>query len=276
MNQSTQACILFTFVSGLLSFSSASELVRAITESEATALVRAQEEAKERIKDEREAELLSAEITETAVADLGDKKVIFNRVKVKQAVQEPVELIERVNANTLPSESDFYAPDPRIHINVTLSGTVYDGAVSELWWYPDGELRRVFTNANFQHFSGIGEFADDEALYSLFMLVTAQSTEGETLPEEWRPTGADFSADAFEYYIMDWGSGEEPNLDDCKVIDATLRYYAEHYESMRIRFDNRQKLSAARRAYLQSNPPKVRDVIVNYRPFEAEPVRSED
>jgi len=244
-----------------------------ITDAEAAATVQAQEVAKELAKDDREAALLSADILETAVADLGHKKVIFNRVKAPSRADSA----SGENTTKLSDESaalpkdGFFVSDEHEQISVTFSGTVYDGKVSELWWNsPDGKRFRVFVNADYRYFGGIGDFADDETRYSLFMLIVGQSTEGAPPPEEWRPTLADFTPGVLEYYIMDWGNGDEPDLDDFKVIDATLGYYAEHSETMRIRFENGQKIAAARRAYLEANPPKERDVIVNYRPIETE------
>ncbi len=244
--------------------------IRILSESDAARIVAAEEQAKEKAGDEREAELLAAEITATAVADLGHRKVVFNRVA---APTPEVRVSDGEDAGSASetvvlAQNDFPDRDGLEQVNVVLSGTVYDDAVSEIWWRSaEGEHLRVFVHADYRYFSGIADVSDEAARYSLFTIIGGESTAGGSPTEKWRPTPADFTSGALEYFIMEWGTGDEPDADDFKVIDATLRYYAEHVESMRIRYENNRKLAAARRAYLEANPPKTRDVIVNYRPF---------
>ena len=250
--------------------SSAETNLQPISESEAAVIVQAKEEAKELAKDRREAELLSADIVETAVADLGRKRVIFNRVEAPVIAEaDPSGGDVSTGPHVSFEESDFFEAERKESINLTLSGTVYDETVSEVRWEVDGERFRIFTNANFLYFNGIGEFEDEAARYSIFNLIVGQSTNGRTPSDGWRPTLADFTAGALEYFIVEWGNGEEPDEADFKAIDSILTYYSEHHEAMRIRYENACKLRDARQAFLESNPPKVRDVIINYRPYEA-------
>lgn len=48
-------------------------------------------------------------------------------------------------------------------------------------------------------------------------------------------------------------------------------YYAANHEEMQIRYDNAQKLREAKAAYLEANPPKERDTIINFRPRKHTP-----
>ncbi|MEM1223528.1 MAG: hypothetical protein AAGH40_12295, partial [Verrucomicrobiota bacterium] len=71
-----------------------------------------------------------------------------------------------------------------------------------------------------------------------------------------------------EYYIVDWGDEAEPDLSAFEGIDAMLSYYSENSDSMKIAYENTKKLNALRKAYLEANPPKQRDTIINFRPIE--------
>ncbi|MEM8867509.1 MAG: hypothetical protein AAGC73_04505 [Verrucomicrobiota bacterium] len=246
----------------------AEEVVPKISSEEAAAIVEADQVAKEKAKDEREAELRSAEILETSVADLGNKMVIFNRVKAtvvnSDTTSEPVE------AN-IPPVPELPTPElaSKEVVSLALSGTVYDESISELWWDYEGVRYRIFTNANFLYFSGVGEIEDATTRYSLLMLVIGRSTSGEPSVAEdapWRPLLSDFTEGQLEYYLMDWGDLLEPDPKALAMIETLLLYYAENSAKMKIAYENAQTIREAREAYLEANPPKKRDTIINFRP----------
>ena len=243
--------------------------IRPLSDTEAAEIVAAQEAAKERAKDAREAQLKSAEIIETAVADLGHRKVIFNRVKAgEKGSSTPTETqLSRAAQTSFLSEGAFFDPNAKETVHLALSGTVYDGVISELWWTYEGQRYACYINANAAYFSGTAEVESETTRYSLLvMLVIEQSTEN-TSSDKWRPTLADFSPDALEYFIADWGESKEPNMDAFAGIEALLRFYSQNEAQLKTRHDNALKLNNARAEYLKSNPPKVnRDTIINFRP----------
>ncbi|MEM1221548.1 MAG: hypothetical protein AAGH40_02200, partial [Verrucomicrobiota bacterium] len=235
----------FLLIYSLIFFFSlyADTVISPLTDTEALAIVSAEEEAKELAKDARELELQSAEIIETAVADLGYRKVIFNRVKGSPSTEaEP----SPSAPETVPTSGDvFPGPVGKEQVSFGLSGTVYDEAISEIWWDYEGTRYRIFTNANFSYFSGISEVESETKRYSILTLFVNRNTENlppATQPEEWRPTLADFTPDVLEYYIVDWGDEAEPDLSAFEGIDAMLSYYSENSDSMKIAYENTKKL----------------------------------
>ena len=241
-----------------------------LSDAEAGAIVAASEKAKEQAKDAREAELGAADILETAVADLGAKKVIFNRVEKPSTApeihSEPT-ATEQLSEPVL-TEAEILEALKNIKpvVNITLSGEVSEDGISELWWEHQQVHYRIFTNANFLYFTGIGDFEDDQNRYSMFTLISPQF--GEPSSDAWQPNPADFSPDALEYYIMEWGDSDEPDAAAFGAIEAMLAHYAANADTMKIRYENQQKLQAAAKAYDEQNPPEVRDVIINFRPLK--------
>lgn len=263
-------CILFTFVSGLLSLSSANEPVEAISQSDAARIVKAQEEAKERAKDEREAELRGAVIIGTAVTDLGHKKVILNRVRPESAVKP--EVIKAIGKEANFDDAAFFSAETKEHRSFTLSGEVRDG-ISELWWTFEGHQYKIFTNGNFLYFSGIGDFEDADTKYSVFSIVT----EGNKRPavdvegngnDEWQPTREDFTPGQLEYYIVKSSGVEEIDAEALQPITIMLEFYRENLGRIKVSYETAQKMRIARDAYLEVNPRKKRDVIINSAPID--------
>ena len=242
--------------------------VKSLSEAEATAIVMAQEKSKERAKDSHEAKLKSAKIIETSVANLGSRKVIFNRIKAfSPSTTNQIDRPTNSNEDTMPAKVFHRSlENEKKHITFTLSGTLYDNTISEIWWDYNGQHYRIFSNANFMLFNGIGEFSDDEANYSVLSIVSGTNSDGLSNSEEWRPTTEDFSQDALEYYVVEWGDSDFPDKEALKGILAMLKYYARNFETMQIRYENSKKMRAARQAYLETNPPKKRDTIINFTP----------
>ncbi|NBB81708.1 MAG: hypothetical protein GVY36_20085 [Verrucomicrobia bacterium] len=231
-----------------------------ISDAEAELIVQAQEEEKEKEKDQRQADMLGEEIVETKVVFQGDQKIIFNRVSSQRnAFMEecqPSQSEGREVRRDAAIESKRLASMELVPI--CLGGMVTEEGVSDLWWSLGGERYRIVTNANFSYFGVIGEIEDGDTRYSYFSVVSPAPYQGQqdALPY----VLADFTPGALEYFVIEEGS----DPDAYEAIEAMLRYYAENQEKMRIAYENGQKLQKARRAYLEANPPKKRDIIVNY------------
>lgn len=236
-----------------------------ISEAEAMATVQAREEAKEQAKDQRESELEAAEIIETAIADLGHKKVIFNRVKASPR-SEPIETAPQIAEITMPIDHSVSQESTKEAVNLMLSGTVDHDLISEIWWEHEGQGYRIFSNANFLLFSGVGNFEDAEANYSVFSMISGPSTHHISQWEGWRPTTEDFTSGSIEYYLVEWGEADTPDETALSGITTMLQFYAHNHVQMQITYDNSKKIHDAKAAYLEANPPQQRDTIINFAP----------
>jgi hypothetical protein len=229
--------------------------------------VQAQEKARERALDAREAVLLKRRITTTAVVDLGDKKVILNRVPAEAAVQVAKTQRKEVHFD----ETIFSGIEVKEQKNLMLSGTIRDG-ISELWWQFEGYHYKVFVNANFLYFSGFdGDFEDEDTVYSVFPIMAGgnrrqSSDTGDAA--EWQPTHADFTEGQIEYFVIKSSGVEAIDTEALKPIILMLESYRENHDEMRISYENMKKMQSARAAYLQANPPKKRDLIINSAPID--------
>ncbi|TVP77779.1 MAG: hypothetical protein EA353_09640 [Puniceicoccaceae bacterium] len=247
-----------------VTYSSADEpSILPISKSEAAAIVQAQEMAKEAAKDAREAELKSADITQTLTLKQGEQTIVFNKVRPNSAhtsLESVSETQSKTGKATITSAEllDLIEKQKNVQ-SITLSGEVHEATgISELWW-TDGEQRfRVFTNANFLYLGGISRFEDKAVSYSVFSIITPDYSNREA--EKWRPALSDFTEGTLEYLIME-GSGD---VEAYYGLEAMLRYYAENEQTLRIAYENNKKLREARRAYLKAHPPKQRDIIMNY------------
>lgn len=228
-----------------------------LSEAEAAKIVAAEEQAKEAAKDAREVELNSAEITRTVKLKQGDKTIIFNLVKPSKlnstdtyATSGGGETFKTVAS----PERCFFVDTDRPLVNLTLHGDVDEDGISELWWNYEGQRHHIFSNANFLLLSGIGSFSNETNRYSVFSLVTRGGHK------ESDPSPSDFTEGQLEYLIVE-GSADPAAY---RGIECMMQHYAEHYEQLKIKYENDRKLREAREAYLEANPPKKRDIILNY------------
>lgn len=269
--------LLFSLVSTIAVAHATTEVVKSspISDLEAAAIVEAEEKAREFAKDLREQELKKAEVRATASAAVGRRMVIFNIVEPVEPETEKASVESQSdNFSDVDAETLFQAREAnqKESVQFTLSGTVWDKQVSELWWDYEGVRYRVFANANFLLFPGLGEVEDADTRYSLFTMLTDQQSNGRgPIDGKWRPSVAEFSPDALEYIVVDPKDDAKIEPEAFAGIEAMLRHYAVHHEEMQIRYDNAEKLRKARAAYLEANPPKERDTIINFRPRKITP-----
>jgi|GEM_PF-1142689 len=274
IKKSTQILLSVSGICFFLLQAQAYDIEKPISESEAYSIVAAQEVARELAQDAREAELLGARILETAVADLGSKKIIFNRVEAKEVESE---ITVR---DTNPTKADFdefafsMVPEKE-SLHFTLSGTVYEGGISKLWWSVGAHRFEIYTNADFRYFVAFDDFESEAARYSVFpIIVGSRQVLTRNLEEDvrWHPVAEDFLEGQLEWFLTLSSGDAETDEAALEPIKLMLEYYLEHSDVMRIRYENGVVLQAARKAYLDANPPKVRDIIINHRPYKPETV----
>lgn len=247
-----------------------SDIPVSLTETEAAARVLTEESAKEAALDRREAELRSADVLETAIARVGNRAIIFNREAPRPGTNGE-SAIKMEPPRPVLSEAgifhEFDAHQGKKSVHMTLSGTAWDGEISELWWNYEGVRCRIFVNADFLLFSGLSEFEDEQTRYSLFTIITGRNSGGpRAIEKSWQPSLVDFSSEGLEYIIVDPKNDAKIDPAAFARIEAMLLYYAANHEKMQIRYDNAQKLRKARATYLYANPSKERDTIINFRP----------
>jgi len=258
-------CYIFLFSAISACADNIDLILKQISQKEAEEIVQNQEQAKERAKDEKEAKLRSASIYGTAVADMGATNVEFNRVKLPQ------------KAKALPSQSKhtvgnfdkaaFLKQKSKEQLSFLLSGTVRDG-ISELWWQYENFRFKIFSNANFLYLSGVPDYQSEDTVYSVFPIIIEGNPEATVPNNGWRPTASDFTPGQLEYIIVQSSNVEAIDAEAFKPIELMLIKYGEEYDQLKIAYENAIKLRDAKVAYLEANPPKKRDTIINFAPID--------
>jgi len=252
-----------------------------LTPTEADAIIRDEMEAREEAETARIAELESAPILERAEADMGNRKVVFNRVPTvrqakprRQVAGSPTRNLSDEELAQLRTE---YEAKP--HVSLFLSGTVYDHEVTELSWSHNGKAYKAFANVDLIFLSGIGDFDYNGVNYSLILAIGDSSRKSVAAQNErarvenwpnyqpvWVPEMAQFTSGGLEYLVV--GDSEKILADDeaFAPIDGLLMYFQENEPELRVAYQRRVAMKEARERYLEANPPQPKDTIINFAP----------
>jgi hypothetical protein len=164
---------------------------------------------------------------------------------------------------------------------VFLSATVYDHNRTFLRIYPNGKVGdevTAWSNLDFNHFSGFSTYrvkdAEDGTLYDCGLLMgiggidtrrwremaEARGIEykGPKIPEI--PEMPDFAEGGPAFVVVD-GDAESPAMDTLEQIHDLYRKEGARMEEA---YHAREKARAERKAYLLANPPKPKDVTIQF------------
>ncbi len=166
---------------------------------------------------------------------------------------------------------------------VFLSATVYNHHRTFLQIYLNGKLENAVTawsNIDFNHFNGISSYrvkdAEDATLYDFGFLLGIDNidTKGwEQLPAEKSsnyklpeiPKMSDLIHCGPSFVVVE-GAAESPTMD---TLEQLHDLYRKEGARMEAAYHAREMAHAERRAYLLANPPKPRDVTIQFWKREA-------
>lgn len=253
--------------------------VKALTSSEARTQVESEMAAKEAREERKNLELLSvpAELETTKPLPDGGT-ILLRRVAPppppparREAAPRQRQWAKAEIAEFLRREAERKAP-----LNISLSVTVYDGEVSEMRLWHEGEVYSILSNVAFSHLQGFGGFEDDQAEWSLFAMVgqvneeeeKRKSEEASRFGAEYRPrkrpdTRVFTSLDEPEYLVYSRADQTVPKEVFAK-LDALHAYYLINEEELGIQHQRREALTEARRRYQKENPPEPKDIVINF------------
>jgi hypothetical protein len=239
-----------------------------LTSAEADAIVSQQMAAREQQRQTKVAELESATVIESFEADLGDRKVIFNRV-VPQSNPTQTKAASALKASPALTEAEIaqlpQQTDAKESVSTFLSATVFEGpgtfTVSELRWQYEGKDYVAYANVDFRYFQGLAEFSSDSAHYSVFL---SAGTGTRTDSGPWVPGTESFSGEGIESLVLEDQASEDASA--YGVIDAMLSYYVQHESEMIVAYQHAEALREAKKRYLEANPQPPHDTIINFSP----------
>lgn len=161
---------------------------------------------------------------------------------------------------------------------VFISATVYNHNRTFLRIYPNGRVVDSITawsNLDFNHFGGFSTYrvkdADDGTLYDFGLLMGIGSTDTERWEELAAEKGYEYKAPEIPLlpdlavggpsFVVAEGDANSPAMN---ILEQIHDLYRKEGVRMEKAYHARVKAYEERKAYLLANPPKPKDLIINY------------
>ena len=254
--------------------------LRPLSPAEADAIIQGRVEKREQREAQRLINRVNFTVLERKEVSVGNRKVILNRVvppnlppdmrSIPQS--EPVQLSEAELEELIKSQE-------KPHLALFLSATVYDRKLTKLRWYHDGQEFVVWSNVDFNYFTGIADVETEDAHYSILMGLGNENTkslrerkrhayaQGRHFPEsEDIPELPPFTRGRAEYFFIA-DRDETSGLDDAfAAIDAVHSFYEENKRELHIAHQRREALREAKLRYEAANPEEPKDTVIHFWP----------
>lgn len=257
-----------------------------MSQREADAIITEQAEAKEQREAERLVRLTSRvnfRVLERKEVDLGERKIIMNRVAPPVLEARPVETVRTEADQPRFSEAEIEEMMRRYqekeHRTIMLSATVYDRQFTELRWNHGGEQFLAYSSIDFNLMRGVADFETEDAFYVFFLGIGNEDSE--TIEERNRlakeqgwegyverqiPQIPAFTPGRAEYAII----ADDPDIikrdDVFDPIDALHAYFEQNERRLRIEYQRTEALNEARKRYEAANPEEPKDTVINFWP----------
>ncbi len=209
---------------------------------------------------------------ESRTVHLGDHSVLMNRVISPVLPEPPV----RIKAEVIEGVEEEVQPQKR-HQVLFLSTTVYDRKVTEIRWSEGARTFAVFSNIDFNYFTGIGSFETADTQYML-ILGLGNETSGQVeafnknaaeqgwAEEYWkqRPPFERFSPKRSEYVISESKAASAPSDEQLSALDALHGYFDANKQQLMDNYAKRQALNEERARRAKEHPPVPKDTVINF------------
>lgn len=217
-------------------------------------------------------------ILDSQEVDLGNHKIIYNRVETPLLKPEPIKLA-LAPVESLPmtpqEEEELRKWQAKFQYSPFLGVTVYDGQFSEVRWYENGQENVVWSNINFMHFAPMGDLETDTAYYWIMLWgwetttaevkalnATAQSREELTpLPPETLPPLGKVGPR--------WMAAGPLSENAKRAMNDFHEYYRLHGREMAAAYRQREEEAKAHEEWVKAHPPIPQDTVVNFFPIRS-------
>ncbi len=262
------------------------EDIRPLSRDRADQIIAEQAEAKEEREAERLARLTSRvnfRVLERKEVDLGERKIIMNRVAPPVLEAQPVDEARVETERPKVSEAEIQEMMRRYqekeHRTIMLSATVYDRQFTELRWTYEGEQFLAYSSVDFNFLRGVTDFETDDAFYFFFLGIGNEDSE--TIEERNRlakeqgwegyvetqiPEPPAFTPGRAEYAIVSDDPAIIKRDEVFDPIDALHAYFEQNERRLRIEYQRTEALNEARKRYEAANPEEPKDTVINFWP----------
>ncbi len=262
-----------------LSFAATEKSPDVPTRSEAASVIAAEMQAREERKADRKAAIEAVPAFAEWEATKSDgTKTVFRRVAPPPAppVREGADPVRSEPTKAELAEFLRQQADAKPPKNISLSATVYDGEISEIRLWHEGERYEALSNVPFTYLQVIGSFEDETAEWSFFgMVETVDREEEARFAADARALGAEYtprvrpdnsrfaSMKVPEYHVLA-RSGQKIPEGVLDRLDAIHAYYLANERTLAIQHQRREALGAAHRKWRAENPQVPQDTIINF------------
>jgi len=240
-------------------------------------------EQREAVKEARyqalKQDLFSAEVLESKEVQVQGRPLTVNRIKplVLAKADRPKKIEPQVQVTSEEWQAYVASQQTRISEQISMSANVYGDSHSEITWW-DTETREeytVWTNVSLNYLRPVSTIQAEGYDYMYFGFVSHYTSEGEAIrmklakehgfdaESRMKTPPVRFSGTEPEYIVL----AEDPARVPEKLyrqLDALIGYYAANREALEIEHKNARILAAARKKYLEENPPQPRETVVNF------------
>jgi hypothetical protein len=272
---------LLSLTLSLMAYASADDTKPGLlTKSEAETIVASREAAKDAREDALRQELDKAEVVNSKVVRSGDRTLKINSVKPvvleKPITREPPAAAE-LSAAQFEAMRQAYALIT--HEQISLGANVYGDEYSEITWRDarTGASFTVWTNVSLNYLRPVTSIQDEGYDYMYFGFVTTYTEEAELTrlqlaremgfeaESRWKEPPVRFSPDKYKYeYVVIANKSDKVPEKLYRQLDAVLGHYLANKEALEISHHNAVTLEAARKKYLEENPPAPKQTMVNF------------
>lgn len=253
--------------------------LRPMSDHEADMIVQQKADEKELRESQRLINRIDFTVLERKSVNMGDKKVILNRVappnlpqSAPSAPKEPVELTEAEFAELMKLHE-------KPHRALMLSATVYDRKLTKLRWGHGENEVTAWSNVDFNYLRGVVDFETEEAFYTVFLGIgnesikelnqrnrLARKEKWENYVVEEIPKLPPFTANRAEYFVIT-DNDEIISQDDLFApIDSIHAFYEQNARKLHIQYQRTEALNSARKRYEEANPEQPKDTVIHFWP----------
>jgi hypothetical protein len=261
-------------------------VVSELSPAEADTIVREQAEAKEARENEaleRLSDHVTYSVQERKEVSMGNRTLILNRVappvlpvQAKQAVAASLQRqYSEAEIQALNAEVDA----PKEHRTVMVNATVFDRNLTELRWSDQGQEFVAYSNVDFNYLQCLTDVETDTAYYLFFIGVGNDTAEAVRARNELArekglknytdksiPQLPAFTPGRAEYFVLTDDPAIIERDDIFGPIDALHAYYEQNEARLKVEYQRREALTAARERYEAANPETPKDTVINFWP----------
>ncbi|MEM0966558.1 MAG: hypothetical protein AAGJ81_10460 [Verrucomicrobiota bacterium] len=260
-----------------------SQELRPLSDREADEIIRQQEAKKQLRESQKLINRVDFTVVERRAVDMGDRKVILNRVN-------PPNLPPRAPARAATVHSDpmteaqinewMEKMQAKPHRLLFLSATVIDRKLTKIRWWHEGQELKGWSNVDFNYLRGIGEFETEDAYYTVLIGLGNETTKDIQIRRKFAeergldldlqlteiPDLPPFTKGQAEYFVI----SDQPDIIEndavFAAIDSIHAFYDQNKRELKIQYQRTEAINAAKKRYEAANPEQPKDTVIHFWP----------